>query len=143
MLVSAIDSNVSSLASTLPTLLLDANLPSPSKAATASLGGMLTNGGSRMKQCRRPDVDRLSLHSNQISRIDDSISQLFPRIRYLDLSSNMIERIECLSALHCLEELNLSNNLVCISTSSLLEEWITLIQTVGQSGWIAWTSAST
>lgn len=112
-MLSAINSNVENISSALPILLQDTTDALVADAASPATDTANT-AAARLK-CRRPRsemVDRLSLHSNRIRRIDNSISQMFPRLRYLDLSSNMIERIECLSALPYLEELNVSNNLV-------------------------------
>mmetsp|Transcript_35659 Transcript_35659/g.57701 ORF Transcript_35659/g.57701 Transcript_35659/m.57701 type:complete len:293 (-) Transcript_35659:684-1562(-) len=55
------------------------------------------------------NLTSLNLHSNRISRIDDSLNYL-SRLRDLNLSSNEIEIMEGLDALSSLRVLNLSSN---------------------------------
>ncbi|GLD73605.1 leucine-rich repeat and coiled-coil domain-containing protein 1 isoform X1 [Lates japonicus] len=58
----------------------------------------------------RPTVTSLSLHCNQIPRIEGLTSAW--HLRHLDLSSNCISKIEGLSSLTSLRTLNLSCNLI-------------------------------
>ncbi|KND01461.1 uncharacterized protein SPPG_03263 [Spizellomyces punctatus DAOM BR117] len=70
-------------------------------------------GGSSGSSIRLEDVRELNVHSNRITKIDRNALQAFRSLVILDLSSNLIQKIEGLEVVPHLRELNLSNNKIC------------------------------